>query len=79
MIHYYRCLASSARRHLSGPVSVDDRAAARALSCSDASIYKWKARFGGMAVSEAKRLKLLEDENTRLKRLLAEAMLDNQR
>ena len=44
---------------------------------SDASIYKWKAKFGGMDVSEAKRLKTLEDENTKLKRLLAEAMLDN--
>ncbi len=38
---------------------------------SDASIYKWKAKFGGMEVSEAKRLKTLEDENTKLKRLLA--------
>ncbi len=44
---------------------------------SDASIYKWKARFGGMDVSEAKRLKALEDENTKLKRMLADAMLDN--
>ena len=44
---------------------------------SDASIYKWKAKFGGMDVSEAKRRKTLEDENTRLKRLLADAMLDN--
>ncbi|MGY3413220.1 putative transposase [Bradyrhizobium sp. GM5.1] len=44
---------------------------------SDASIYKWKARFGGMDVSEAKRLRTLEDENTKLKRLLADAMLDN--
>ncbi|MBB4399013.1 putative transposase [Bradyrhizobium sp. ERR14] len=44
---------------------------------SDASIYKWKARFGGMEASEAKRLKTLEDENTRLKRLLTDAMLDN--
>ena len=44
---------------------------------SDASIYKWKAKFGGMEVSEAKRLKALEDENTQLKRLLADAMLDN--
>ena len=35
---------------------------------SDASIYKWKAKFGGMDVSEAKRLKTLEDENTKLKR-----------
>jgi putative transposase len=44
---------------------------------SDASIYKWKAKFGGMEVSEAKRLKALEDENARLKRLLADAMPDN--
>ena len=44
---------------------------------SDASIYKWKARFGGMDVSEAKRLKALEDENAKLKRMLADAMLGN--
>jgi len=44
---------------------------------SDASIYKWKAKFGGMDVSEAKRLRSLEDENAKLKRLLADAMLDN--
>lgn len=44
---------------------------------SDASIYKWKARYGGMDVSEARRLKTLEEENGRLKRLLADAMLDN--
>jgi putative transposase len=44
---------------------------------SDASIYKWKARYGGLDVSEAKRLKALEDENAKLKKLLAEAMLDN--
>lgn len=44
---------------------------------SDASIYRWKAKFGGMEVSGAKRLKTLEDENTKLKRLPADAMLDN--
>lgn len=44
---------------------------------SDASIYKWKAKFGGIDVSETKRMKSLEDENTKLKRLLADAMLDN--
>jgi putative transposase len=44
---------------------------------SDATVYKCKAKYGGMDVSEAKRLKGLEDENTRLKRLLADAMLDN--
>ncbi|UDQ90108.1 transposase, partial [Xanthobacter autotrophicus] len=40
---------------------------------SDASIYKWKARFGGMDISEAKRLRALEDENAKLKRMLADA------
>jgi putative transposase len=44
---------------------------------SSATLYKWKAKFGGMEASEAKRLKGLEDENRRLKKLLAEAMLDN--
>ena len=44
---------------------------------SDATVQKWKAKYGGMDVSEAKRLKGLEDENARLKRLLADAMLDN--
>ena len=39
---------------------------------SPATFYKWKAKFGGMDVSEAKRLKALEDENSRLKRMLAE-------
>jgi putative transposase len=44
---------------------------------SSATFYAWKAKFGGMDVSEAKRLKQLEDENAKLKRLLADAMLDN--
>lgn len=44
---------------------------------SSATFYKWKAKFGGMDVSDAKRLRSLEDENTRLKKLLADAMLDN--
>src|SRR6476620_5519699 len=56
-------------------VSVADLS--RKHGVSDASIYKWKARFGGMDVSEAKRLRALEDENAKLKRMLAEAMLDN--
>jgi putative transposase len=43
---------------------------------SSATFYKYKARFGGMDVSEAQRLKALEDENAKLKKLLAEAMLD---
>lgn len=44
---------------------------------SGATFYKWKARYGGLNVSDARRLKTLEDENAKLKRLLAEAMLDN--
>jgi putative transposase len=44
---------------------------------SSATFYAWKAKFGGMDVSEAKRLKQLEDENAKLKRLLADSMLDN--
>lgn len=43
---------------------------------SDATFYKWKAKFGGLEVSEAKRMRALEDENAKLKKLLAEAMLD---
>jgi putative transposase len=43
---------------------------------SEATFYNWKAKFGGMDVSEAKRLKALEDENAKLKKLLAEQMLD---
>ncbi|TCS62921.1 putative transposase [Varunaivibrio sulfuroxidans] len=44
---------------------------------SEATFYKWKSKFGGMEISNAKRLKALEAENNRLKKLLAEAMLDN--
>jgi len=44
---------------------------------SDATFYKWKAKFGGMDVSDARKLRALEDENRRLKKLLAEQMLDN--
>lgn len=43
---------------------------------SDATFYKWRSKYGGMEVSEAKRLKTLEDENARLKKLLAEQMMD---
>lgn len=44
---------------------------------SSPTFYKWKAKYGGLGVSEARRLKALEDENAKLKRMLAEAMLDN--
>lgn len=44
---------------------------------SPGTFYKWKAKFGGMEVSDARKLKALEAENAKLKKLLAEAMLDN--
>jgi putative transposase len=44
---------------------------------SSGTFYKWKAKYGGLDVSDAKRLKTLEDENAKLKKLLAETMLDN--
>jgi putative transposase len=44
---------------------------------SSATFYQWKAKYGGLDVSEARRLKALTDENAKLKKLLAEAMLDN--
>ncbi|TDX22236.1 putative transposase [Rhodovulum visakhapatnamense] len=44
---------------------------------SSATFYKWKAKFGGLEVSDARRLKALEDENAKLKKLLAEQMPDN--
>jgi len=49
----------------------------RQQGISETTFYKWKAKFGGLTVSDAKRLKALEQENTRLKQLLADAMLDN--
>lgn len=45
---------------------------------STATLYKWRAKYGGMEASDAKRLRDVEAENTRLKKLLAEAMLDNE-
>jgi len=44
---------------------------------SSATFYKWKAKFGGLEVSDARRLRQLEEENARLKKLLADSMLDN--
>ena len=49
----------------------------RRHAISGATFYKWKAKYGGLEVSEARRLRALEDENRRLKKLLAEQMLDN--
>jgi putative transposase len=50
----------------------------RKYGMSDATYYNWKAKYGGMATSDVKRLKQLEDENRRLKHLVADLTLDNQ-
>ena len=62
------------REHEAGAKAPD---ICRRHGISDATFYKWKAKYGGLEVSEARRLKSLEDENRRLKKLLAESMLDN--
>ena len=49
---------------------------ARKHGVSEATLYNWKAKYGGMDVSDAKRLKALEDENAKLKKLLADQMLE---
>jgi putative transposase len=61
------------REHEAGAKTAD---LARKHGVSEATLYNWKAKFGGMDVSEAKRLRQLEDENAKLKKLLAEQMLD---
>ena len=62
------------REHEAGMKTAD---LARKHGISEATLYNWKAKFGGLDVSDAKRLRALEDENSKLKRLLADAMLDN--
>jgi putative transposase len=61
------------REHEAGARTVD---LARKHGVSEATLYNWKTKYGGLEVSEAKRLKQLEDENAKLKKLLAEQMLD---
>ena len=61
------------REHEAGAKTAD---LARKHGVSEATLYNWKAKFGGLDVSEAKRLRALEDENAKLKRLLADSMLD---
>jgi putative transposase len=61
------------REHEAGAKTAD---LARKRGVSEAPLYNWKAKYGGLEVSEAKRLKQLEDENAKLKKLLAEQMLD---
>ena len=61
------------KEHAAGMSAAD---VCRKHGISDATFYKWRSRFGGMEVSDARRLKALEEENRKLKKLLAETMLD---
>jgi putative transposase len=62
------------REHEAGAKTGD---LARRHGVSEATLYNWKAKYGGLDVSEARRLKALEEENRKLKKLLAESMLDS--
>lgn len=62
------------REHEAGADTAD---VCRKHGISSATFYKWKSKYGGLEVSDARRLKAMEDENCKLKKLLAEAMLDN--
>jgi putative transposase len=62
------------REHEAGHKTAD---LCRKHGISSATFYAWKAKYGGLDVSQARRLKVLEDENAKLRKLLAEAMLDN--
>jgi putative transposase len=62
------------REHEAGMKTAD---LCRKHAISSATFFKWKSKYGGLDVSEARRLKMLTDENAKLKRLLADAMLDN--
>lgn len=61
------------KEHQAGATAAD---LCRKHGVSDATFYKWRSKYGGMEVSDAKKLKALEAENTKLKKLLAEQMMD---
>lgn len=61
------------REHEAGAKAAD---LARKHGISEATLYNWKAKFGGMDVSDARKLRVLEEENAKLKKLLADTMLD---
>ncbi len=72
--HTEEQIISILKEHEAGMKAAD---LCRKHGISDATFYNWKAKYGGLEVSEAKRLKALESENARLKKLLADSMLDN--
>jgi putative transposase len=67
-------IISVLREHEAGAKAAD---LARKHGISEATLYNWKAKYGGMDVSDARKLRALTDENGKLKKLLADAMLDN--
>ena len=69
-----RCQNGILKEHHAG-LSASDLC--RKHGISDATFYKWRAKYGGMDVSDARKLKALEEENAKLKRLLAESVMDN--
>jgi putative transposase len=73
-LHTEEQIIAVLREHEAGAKTAD---LARQHGVSEATLYNWKAKYGGLEVTEAKRLKGLEEENRKLKKLLAESMLDN--
>lgn len=67
-------IISAIKQHEAGTKAQD---ICRKLGIAEQTFYKWKSKFGGMDVADAKRLRALEEENAKLKKLLAEQMLDN--
>ena len=67
-------IISAIKQHEAGTKAQD---ICRKLGIAEQTFYKWKSKFGGMNVADAKRLRALEEENAKLKKLLAEQMLDN--
>lgn len=67
-------IITALKEHEAGAAVVE---ISRRMGITPATLYRWKAKFGGMEISEAKRLRQLEAENAKLKHLLAESMLDN--
>lgn len=67
-------IISAIKQHEAGTKALD---ICRKLGIAEQTFYKWKSKFGGMDVADAKRLRALEEENAKLKKLLAEQMLDN--
>jgi putative transposase len=73
--HTEEQIIAALKRHEAGAKISD---LCRELNVSDAAFYRWRSKYGGMEVSDAKRLRAMEEENRRLKHLVADLTLDNQ-